>query len=50
MRKNRSIQMCIFEILANHEIGCELGKISKWLDAHTEVLDWAETDIQRANL
>lgn len=50
MRKKRSIQMCISEILADHDIGRELNKISKWLDAHPVVLDWAEADIQRANL
>ena len=50
MRKKRSVQMCISEILVNHKIGCELQSISEWLDAHTEVLDWAETDIQRVNL
>ena len=50
MRKKRSVQMCISEILVNHKIGCELQSISKWLDAHAEVLDWAEADIQRGNL
>jgi len=50
MRKKRSVQMCISEILVNHKIGCELQSISEWLDAHTEVLDWVEADIQRVNL
>lgn len=36
--------MSIYEILAKHEIADKLKKISNWLDAHTEVLDWAEAD------
>ena len=42
--------MSIYEIYAKHEIADELMKISNWLDAHIEVLDWAEADIQRKDL
>ena len=42
--------MSIYEIFAKCEIVDELIKISNWLDAHTEVLDWVEADIQRKNL
>ena len=50
MRMKRTSQMSIYEIFAKHEIADELMKISNWLDAHTEVLDWAEADIQRKDL
>lgn len=50
MRMKRTSQMSIYEIFAKHKIGDELIKISSWLDAHTEVLDWVEADIQRKDL
>ena len=50
MRIKRICQMSIYEIFAKHEIADELMKISNWLDAHTEILDWVEADIQRKGL
>lgn len=50
MRMKRISQMSINEIFAKHEIADELSKISTWLDAHSEVLDWVEADIQRKDL
>ena len=50
MRIKRTSQMSIYEILTKHKIADELDKISSWLDAHTEVLDWVEADIQRKDL
>ena len=50
MRIKRTSQMSIYEIFAKHEIADELMKISNWLDAHIEVLDWVEADIQRKDL
>ena len=50
MRTKRTIQMSISEIFADHESGRELGKISAWLDSHSEILDWASADIRRENL
>ena len=38
------------EIFADHKIGRELGKISAWLDSHSEIWDWASADILRENL
>jgi IS5 family transposase len=32
MRQERTIQATIFEVFAEHEIGCELKAISQWLD------------------
>ena len=50
MRMKRTSQMSIYEIFAKHKIADELIKISNWLDAHPEVLDWVERDIQRKDL
>ena len=50
MRIKRICQMNIYEIPSTHEIARELGKISGWMDAHPEILNWVETDIQRKNL
>lgn len=50
MRIKRTSQMSIYEIFGNHQIATELIKISNWLDADPEVLDWVEADIQRKNL
>ena len=50
MRMKRTSQMSIYEIPAQHEIASELGKISGWMDAHLEILNWVEADIQRKNL
>lgn len=50
MRMKRTSQMSINEIFAKHAIAGELGKISVWLDAHSEILNWAEADIQREDL
>jgi IS5 family transposase len=50
MRTKRICQMSIYEIPSTHEIAQELGKISGWMDAHLELLNWAEADIQRKNL
>ncbi|MCB1936635.1 MAG: hypothetical protein KDF59_11900 [Nitrosomonas sp.] len=38
--------MSICEIFAKHETADVLKKISNWLDAPIEVLDWVEADIQ----
>jgi IS5 family transposase len=32
MRQERTIQATIFEVFAQHEIGCELKAMSQWLD------------------
>ena len=46
MRKKHTVQNSIFHFYADHEIGQELQTISNWLDAHPEVLDWVEADLQ----
>ena len=40
MRQDRTIQATIFEVFAQHEIGCELKAMSQWLD---EVLPGEQT-------
>ena len=50
MRMKRTSQMSIYEISAKHEIARELGTISRWMEAHPEILNWVESDIQRKNL
>ena len=47
MRIKPTSQMSICEIFAKHETADVLKKISNWLDAPIEVLDWVEADIQR---
>ena len=44
MRMKRISQMSIYEIFAKHKIADELIKISNWLDAHPETLDWVESE------
>lgn len=34
--------MGIYETFTRHKIAGALGKISRWLDAHTKVLGWVE--------
>lgn len=50
MREKRQLQENMFDAYANHEIGEELGLISKILDNHVEILDWVENDIQPNSL
>jgi hypothetical protein len=33
MRQERTIQATIFEVFAQHEIGCELKAMSQWMDS-----------------
>ena len=45
MRKKRTVQMSIFDLYSEHEIGKELKAISDYLDDHPEFLDWVEVDL-----
>ena len=38
MRQERTIQATIFEVFAQHEIGCELKAMSQWLDGQLTVV------------
>src|SRR5438477_3945082 len=37
MRQERTIQATIFEVFAQHEIGCELKAMSQWLDGQRQL-------------
>ena len=50
MRKIRTSQVSIFDAFAEHDIGRELGGMSRWLDEHEEVLQWVEADLKRAGV
>jgi IS5 family transposase len=38
MRQERAVQATIFEVLAQHEIGCELKMMSKRLDGQPALI------------
>ena len=38
MRQERTVQATIFEVFAQHEIGCELKAMSQWLDGQPELI------------
>ena len=37
MRQERTTQATIFEVFAQHEIGCELKAMSQWLDGQRQL-------------
>jgi transposase, IS5 family len=47
MRQERTVQASIFDLFAQHEIGCELKKASKWLDEHPALLGLVAADLRR---
>src|SRR5687768_15677123 len=47
MRQERTVQASIFDLFAQHEIGCELKKASKWLDEHPTLLGLVAADLRR---
>src|SRR3954454_24988266 len=47
MRQERTVQASIFDLFAQHEIGCELKQASKWLDAHPALLGLVAADLRR---
>ena len=49
MRQKRTLQISIFEIFANHEIGQELKEMSRILDEHPGILDLAGCDLIKAD-
>jgi hypothetical protein len=38
MRQERTVQATIFEVFAQHEIGCELKAMSQWLDGQPALI------------
>src|SRR5881392_1787944 len=47
MRQERTIQATIFEVFAQHEIGCELKAMSQWLDGQPELIGLVAGDLRR---
>jgi len=47
MRQERTVQASIFDVFAEHEIGCELKAMSEWLDAHRALLGLVAEDLRR---
>jgi transposase, IS5 family len=50
MRPERTVQASLFDRFAQHEIGCELKKASKWLDAHPALLGLVAADLRRVGV
>jgi transposase, IS5 family len=47
MRQERTIQATIFEVFAQHEIGCELKAMSQWLDGQRGLISLVAADLRR---
>jgi transposase, IS5 family len=50
LRQERTIQATIFEVFAEHEIGCELKAISQWLDRQRSLVSLVAGDLRRHGL
>ena len=47
MRQERTVQATIFEVFAQHDIGCELKAMSRWLDGQPGLISQAAGDLRR---
>lgn len=47
MRQERTVQATIFEVFAQHQIGCELKAISQWLDGQWPLVSLVAGDLRR---
>jgi len=47
MRQERTVQATIFEVFAQHDIGCELKAMSKWLDGQRRLISLVAGDLRR---
>jgi IS5 family transposase len=50
MRQERTIQATIFEVFAQHEIGCELRAMSQWLDSQRQLTSVVAGDLRRGGV
>lgn len=50
MREKRTVQVSLYELFADHDLGRELQTMSDWLDAHREVLTPVMNDLCRHGL
>src|SRR5260370_35436608 len=46
MRQERTVQATIFEVFAQHEIGCELKAMSQWLDGQPALVSLVAGDLR----
>ena len=47
MRQERTNQATIFEVFAQHDIGCELKAMSQWLDGQRELISLVAADLRQ---
>jgi transposase, IS5 family len=47
MRPERTVQATIFEVFAQHDIGCELKAMSQWLDGQRGLIGLVAGDLRR---
>ena len=47
MRQERTVQVTIFEMFAQHDIGCELKAMSQWLDGQRELISLVAADLRQ---
>jgi transposase, IS5 family len=47
MRQERTVQATIFEVFAQHDIGCELKAMSRWLDGQSALVGLVAGDLRR---
>jgi len=47
MRQERTVQATIFEVFAQHEIGCELKAMSQWLDGQSGLISQVAADLRQ---
>jgi transposase, IS5 family len=47
MRQERTVQATIFEVFAQHDIGCELKAMSQWLDGERELISLVAADLRQ---
>jgi IS5 family transposase len=47
MRQERTVQATIFEVFAQHDIGCELKAMSQWLDGQRGLICLVAGDLRR---
>jgi transposase, IS5 family len=45
MRQERTVQATIFEVFAQHDIGCELKAMSQWLDGQRGLIGLVAADL-----
>ena len=47
MRQERTVQAIVFQVFAQHEIGCELKAMSQWLDGQPALISLVAGDLRR---